>query len=331
MSTNPVEVALAGAGHLGRSFRVVSVLPGLTLVFYVFGLLASRTADGRLDLTRLTASVRSLSFTDVAILVLLSFIVGLVLHPLQFGVVQLLEGYWGPSMVGRSLIAARSEAHRRRWRLATDAMDMAARALNTDPRPADRADFALLATQNENERVLFRYPEPDRIMPTALGNVLRRHEDLAGSQYGLTALVVIPHLALIAPKEHLDYLDDRRNELDGAVRFCLVWALCAIATVVVLWSGGRWLLVGLVPYALSLLSYHGAVGAASHYGHALSTLIDLNRFRLYEHLGVRLPVDSQAERLSNRMLMALLQHRQDVNVRYDGISPRRMQDKPQRT
>ena len=51
------------------------------------------------------------------------------------------------------------------------------------------------------------------MMPTRLGNMLRRYEILAGAPYELDAPTVLPSLALVAPPGHLDYLNDQRSAL----------------------------------------------------------------------------------------------------------------------
>ncbi|MGH3771060.1 MAG: hypothetical protein ACRDRW_06655 [Pseudonocardiaceae bacterium] len=57
-----------------------------------------------------------------------------------------------------------------------------------------------------------RYPkEINRVMPTRLGNALRRFEDAAGSQYRLDAILTAPHFSLIAPDEHTQYLRESRQ------------------------------------------------------------------------------------------------------------------------
>jgi hypothetical protein len=73
-------------------------------------------------------------------------------------------------------------------------------------------------------------------------------------------------------------------------------------------ADGPWVLVAGIPYALAYVSYRGAVAAAHEYGTALSTLIDLDRFRLYAELHIPLPTDTSAERRANTTLDGLLRH-----------------------
>ncbi|HEU0087929.1 MAG TPA: hypothetical protein VFQ77_09790, partial [Pseudonocardiaceae bacterium] len=57
--------------------------------------------------------------------------------------------------------------------------------------------------------------------------------------------------------------------------------------------------------------------ASRHYGRALATLVDLNRFALYERLRLELPTDTQQEReLTERLSRLALLHSEDENVPY---------------
>jgi predicted outer membrane lipoprotein len=146
----------------------------------------------------------------------------------------------------------------------------------------------------------------NRIMPTRLGNVLRRYEDLAGARYGLDAIVVVPRLTVIVPPQHAAYLEDSREGLDLAVRMCLVSAMATSVAVAALATDGLWLLGALLPCAMAYISYLGAVAAAHEYGTALCVLVDLNRGALYQTLRRPLPRDLGSEKSSNHILNQVL-------------------------
>jgi hypothetical protein len=143
-------------------------------------------------------------------------------------------------------------------------------------------------------------------MPTRLGNVLRRAESQAGSQYGMDALQVVPHLLMVAPASHVDYVNDQRSQLDLAVRMTLMSLLASITALVFLWPHRLWALIAVVPYAIAYVSYRGSVVAAGHYGSAFDTLINLDRFALYEQLHMKLPATTAGEKLANQKLARLL-------------------------
>jgi hypothetical protein len=144
------------------------------------------------------------------------------------------------------------------------------------------------------------------MMPTRLGNVLRRYEDKAGQQYGLEIVRIAPHLNLVALPEHREYIDDCRKGLDLGVRLCVLFAFASALSVVLLVHDGGWLLLALAPYCVSYLAYRGAASSAHAYGTALSTLVDLDRFALYEQLHLPHPSSTEVERVRNAELSKVL-------------------------
>jgi hypothetical protein len=173
-----------------------------------------------------------------------------------------------------------------------------------------------LVAEDAARRSWSRYPEGRRVMPTRLGNALRRFEDAAGAQYGLDAILTAPHFSMIAPDRHVQYIRDSRQQMDTTIRLCTVSLLGTVLAVASLLTDGRWLLVALVPYALAYIAYRGAIAAADEYATAVTTVIDLDRFLLYEKLQVEIPKDTNDERTVNASLILLLSGDEQVNVRY---------------
>ena len=90
------------------------------------------------------------------------------------------------------------------------------------------------------------------------------------------------------------------------MRLCVLFVIATALSVALLISDGAWLLLSIAPYCVSYLAYRGAVSSAEAYGTALSTLIDLNRFALYEQLHLPPPADTMAEKSRNVQLLKLL-------------------------
>lgn len=168
------------------------------------------------------------------------------------------------------------------------------------------------AAQNERGK----YPQVRRILPTRLGNMLRSFEDSVGRQYRLKSIPTAPHFSLIIPERHAQYLADCGTEMDTAIRMCTVSLLATAAGVVFLLSDGVWLLLVLAPYALAYLAYRAAVSAAEGYGIAVRTIVDLNRFLLYESLGLERPESTTREREQNERLISLLRGDTSVVMAY---------------
>lgn len=288
----------AGTRHaIGRYFSVVSMVPSLLFVVYVFLLLRSGAWKHPPNWGAAVDDLVHISLGGAVVLIVLGTALGIAVHPLQFGMVQFLEGYWGTSIAARKARAVRVRRHRKR-----------VKSLAYKEEEDDEAG-----------RLLDLYPgDPDDVMPTRLGNVLRRYETLAGRQYELNVLAVLPHVALAAQSEDVRYLDDQRTQLDLAVRMCFTAIFAGIVSAALLWRDGTWLLIAIVPGVLAYIAYRGAVVSAREYGVAMTTLIDMNRFAFYERLHLPKPDNIILERNINKQLMQLLEaSSKHVFIRYE--------------
>jgi hypothetical protein len=337
----PSDVTLGTTNTIGRYFALVSVVPSTLLVVFVFALASSGAWKHSPRWSEVARSFDDLGLAGVAVLTVVSIAFALILHPLQFAIVQLFEGYWGTSALAQRIRVRRILHHRRRkLELAQDTG--AANDELPSPEPGQEEDdhrphsgeeydsaarerlrfdvarrVRLVSQRDEAQRLLGAYPDlPDHVLPTRLGNVLRRYEMRAGRPYDLQILMVASQIGLVAPETHLRYLNDQRTQLDLAVRVSFTSSIAFVVVVVFLWRHGLWLLVAAVPYTSAYLAYLGAVTAAHHYGSALSAVADLNRFTLYERLHLQLPAHSLEERESNGRLMETLETGEPVYMMY---------------
>lgn len=337
------SAAIETGRSIGRYFAVISMVPSLLFVLYVYALFAANAWPGPFEPAKALHATVDLSLAKIVALLVAALLLGLVLHPFQFSMTQFLEGYWGGSGVGRGLARRRIMQYRRTVRAldaaVTDADDAWTGSIGSDsmrrrldqmtPERRTKRRNRLLDSETgdpvlpdylraqELRTALQQYPEAwRRIMPTRLGNVLRRYEDKAGRQYGLDIISIAPHLSLVAVPEHRDYVDDCRQGLDLGVRLCVLFALATVLSVVALLRDGAWLLLALAPYCVSYLAYRGATSSAHSYGTALSTLVDLDRFALYEQLHVLPPSSIQAERDRNALLLSVLSGDQTSGLDY---------------
>lgn len=305
---------------VGRYFSIVSFIPSLLLTSFVFALSESGAwASGSLDWARSGKSFTNLG--TLALLIIISMAFGLAVHPIQFALVQFFEGYWGASRVAKRVRSARILHHCNRLTSLDKSSGEAelaireAKAAKTRLNPGDRIEH--ISIWHEGVRLAAGYPEKkDDVMPTRLGNVLRRHERLAGAQYGLDAVIVLPLIGLVAHKERLEYLNDQREALDLSVRMCATSLLATAIAMAALWRHGAWFLLALLPYGIAYVSYRGAVVVGHAYGSAMSTIIDLDRFELYKQLRMPLPASTRAEQEMNTRLLELLRHNPNVDLRY---------------
>lgn len=302
---------LSGAGGLtkvGRYFTVVSALPSVVFTAYIYLLIRTGAWNGAVNWS---GAVMQFNIGDATILTIASFVIALALHPLQFALTQLLEGYWGMMPGFRHIALLRIVHHRRRCQLFDDRGIDAAYVLsdlpaNEQPNHRDASMDALdaMLINTECRRLRTYYPDQlQDVRPTRLGNVLRRYEVSAGSTYGLAAIPSVPRLAVVAQSPELDYLQSQRMQMDLAVRTSVLAMAATLITVAVMYRHEAWMLLALAPYAVAYGAYRGAVTVAHEYGTALAVLIEVNRFSLYERLRLPLPTTLSEEQDLNRELM----------------------------
>lgn len=278
-----------GLLRVGRHFQLVSVLPAAAVVLVTYGLIAAGVPAQAPSAPDLADRISNLGAVDLAALATAVLIVATALDPFQFVLTQLLEGYWGPSRLARAAMFSRARIHldrqlrhlKDRERAKQEAERLSAARPTTGA--AIRAkEYALLETaldyQAFDAAVSGYPPERYRVMPTRLGNVLRRHEDLTGVPYGIEhAIAVVPHLLVLNPgRPGVAAVEDARSELDLAIRWVVSWLLVASISFVLLVVHGPWVAISLLAYGLAWCAYRGSVHAAIEYGRAIWLVFDLN-------------------------------------------------------
>jgi hypothetical protein len=322
MSDGGIIDATAGvANSIGRYFSVVSFIPSSLYVLFVYLLYASGSWHHPPDWGHAFMSLGHLGVDGVVLLTFLGIGLGIFIHPIQFAIVQFFEGYWGRWHISQAIRYQRIVHYQKICQKLNDDFICTVNTLaawekdHPETTPSMRAP--LRSRLDEADRVRSMFPAVDEVMPTRLGNVLRRAESQAGSQYGINALQAVPHLLLIAPTNHIDYVNDQRSQLDLAVRMTFISVVAAVTAIIFLWPDGAWVLIALIPYVLAYFSYRGSVVAAGHYGSALETLINLNRFALYQQLHVQLPASTEKEQEMNAELADLLGYEPDTTIDYE--------------
>jgi hypothetical protein len=324
VADSPFDALAGPAQTIGRYFSILSVVPSALLVTFFLVLDNSGAWSGRPDFDRGFAALGDGGFSKVGQIVLASLLIGLVLQPLQYMLVQLAEGYWGTSKLATALMRRRISHHRRIRKTLRASRDNSEEAMDNAGTRAENLSSVVVAEQaqldllhyQEAERALLSYPQmPNDVRPTRLGNVLRRYESEAGAPYGLGLPTIAPHLALIAPKDHMDLVNDQRTQMDLAVRLTVISVIACLLSIVFLWRDGLWLLLATVPYVLAYVFYRGAVVVAADYGVALSTVVDLDRFGLYDKMHLPAPKTLAAERALAANVMALLRTDQSPTER----------------
>ncbi|HEU5470903.1 MAG TPA: hypothetical protein VFV67_09650 [Actinophytocola sp.] len=273
-------------GRIGTRFLFVTVLPQLLFCAYVGLLLAAGAPTRPPSLKAATHFLNTMTWREMVFVLLGVVAVAVALHPAQYPLIQLLEGYWAEVPLGPVLS---------RWALRRRVAE------HTRVRRLYNAPAAASAEERHlrwwaDTRMAWLPVDPNDLLPTTLGNTLRIGEIRAASRYGMDVGVVMPRLFAVMGPEVRDQLNGRRNQLDAAARMC---ALCLVATMVsvpLLLPQGTWLFLPLVTLGAAWLCYRAAIAAARAYCVQMATAVDLHHRDLWCALGLPVPPDLADER-----------------------------------
>jgi hypothetical protein len=161
------------------------------------------------------------------------------------------------------------------------------------------------------EQQLRQFPaNPDDLMPTRLGNILRAAERRPTDKYGLDAIICWPRLWLLLPDTARQELGVARASLDMDIRI-IIWG-----SLLFVWSFWAWWSV-LVALLVVGFAYRRAIGAATVYGDLLEAAFDLYRLQLYDALSLPRPTSPAEEPAhGQRLTEYLYRGLADTSVRF---------------
>lgn len=244
-------------------------------------------------------------------LLVIAVVGGLTLSALQTPLYRVLEGYNWPAGVRRRRIEHHRRARQlldRRLRLAqltrlerigtltpAQAHDLAdLRGTGARPElPRTSLDISVIAER------LRRYPvDPEQILPTRLGNAIRRFEEYGYDRYRLDIITMWYALYGVSDTQVRREVGAGRASADFFV--CLIYghaavALAAIAALAVHPGVGPAVAIA-AAVVLSVMWYWMAVRATDEWAAAVRGLVDLGRKPLAEALGLYLPSTLEQER-----------------------------------
>jgi hypothetical protein len=237
-----------------------------------------------------------------------SIAIAVSLQPLQFRLVQLMEGYW-PSWFPAFLAQFGVWVENRRRERLLDRLTSP-----TDLKSGTATIVADERAQTAESQLRQRFPSKDRLLPTALGNALRASEDSVGQRYGLQSVVIWPRLFHLLPERVRSGMDDEVTQLDVSVRLAFTWTLAGVTGSIVLLDdvsalvkNPLWIIVVLAIFILARLSYQSAVESAIAQGVDLEVAIDLYRARVIDAMRLYPTESLEAERQVFRELCDLFQ------------------------
>lgn len=292
----------AFAGRLGTRFLVVTVVPNALLLGYISFLLAAGAPTHSPSPARALAALDHLTANRITAVILGLLVVSVASHPLQVPLIQLLEGYWWGLPFGPKLANRATGRFRNEWNWVQGELKTAEEAAPWDWR-----------AKNSGRSAQFRWdwlPEGEAdLLPTALGNTLRRGETRAGERYQLDLVVALPRLTPLMAPGVLAELNDLRNQLDAAVRLSVAAGIATAVSVGLLLWHGPWLFLALATYLLSWTCYRSAVAAARRFSISLAAAVDLYHLQLFDALSLERPANLVEECERNERLSKLFHGR----------------------
>jgi hypothetical protein len=279
-------------------FKLVNAVPVAVVTLLVGTIILAGPPGHTPRWGSLLTHARGFGWTGAAAV---TVVVALLAEPLELATIRLLEGYWPATGPLRHARAVGTWLQRRQHARLTFFEGSA------DPAMSDEAA--------EAKAVRFP-PDPDRVLPSALGNRLRAFEDKAGAGYELDAITWWPRLYHTLSDQTRATVDQYRNQLDVGARLTIAFAVGAVVLAVLLAPYPIWWFLPALTGALSWFAYCSALGAAETYGIAVTAAIDVYRLHLLQEMRVELPQDTVAERKLNGQLFKLWSGVTTANVRY---------------
>lgn len=155
------------------------------------------------------------------------------------------------------------------------------------------------AEYNKLDAMLLRFPsDPNLLMPTLVGNLMRGIEDYSDVRYGLDLAICWPRLWMLLPKEVQQDIENAQERLYAATR---VWAWGCLF---IIWTPLAW---WAAPIALATMhiAYMGIANALLGYGDFIRSAFDLYRFKLYDQLGFPRPPTKGERHYGETLTMCL--------------------------
>lgn len=209
----------------------------------------------------------------------------------QSYILRLVEGHWPFPL--REWATRRHEKYLKkleaRWQQLALACEGKPEALSR----SERAEY------NKLDAMLLRFPsDPNLLMPTLVGNLMRGIEDYSDVRYGLDLAICWPRLWMLLPKEVQQDIENAQERLYAATR---VWAWGCLFIV---WTPLAWWAAP-IAFATMHLAYMGIANALLGFGDFIRAAFDLYRFKLYDQLGFPRPPVKGERRYGEYLTMCL--------------------------
>ena len=202
------------------------------------------------------------------------------------GILRFFEGYW-PWILKVTVGAGAKQWHQRR--------------------------LAQLAGNHQTETIYFSYPpptQPDEVMPTLLGNILKSSEVYAKQRYGLDSVLIWPRLYHLLPEGAAAPVSMLRSMIEFHLAVSVTAFLFAVASgAYLLAAGGDWRVFLLCFWggaAAAWIAYRSSLPSAIAYAEQIRSIFDSYRNQLLVKLRIPLPEDPAHEAATWREVCVFL-------------------------
>lgn len=256
------------AVRISSRFIFVNLLPTIAVICLVGGLLAAGAPGQAPSWRALEDSISGLTLISALLAAFAVLVASVVLHPLAYPMIKVVEGYWARFPFGAAL-SLRVSRRYRTW----------------------RQDLEIYENEHGGtaEERAWLPPAGTPVLPTGLGNVLQAGEIRAGARYGYRTADIWHRLSpLMSPAVRAE-VSDTRNQMDTAARLCVFGLLCVPITMALLWNHEVWLLVPVGCYLFAWAAYRAATAAAYRFCEAAAVAVDFHRLQLWDALSLDRP------------------------------------------
>ncbi|HEV2915328.1 MAG TPA: SAF domain-containing protein [Pyrinomonadaceae bacterium] len=251
----------------------------------------------------------------------------------QTGIIRFFEGYWQTfpfTRLGNSRSAYYNRLltylDKRTKNYANEKTALRERiSKGTDEERKDAIQALRELKGADRERLFFFPAEPDEVMPTRLGNIIRSAELYPWTRYGIDSVALWPRLHALLPAEFIETLLGAKTSMVFMLVMALlsfVFSLIVCMLLAVFTTNWLLFLFCALGWPLAWLCYKNSLGSALLYAELIKTAFDLHRWKLLEGLHLKRPTTSEEEAKTwEEVTYFVLRGYELESVKYDNAPP----------
>ncbi|GAB1540024.1 hypothetical protein NUACC21_26930 [Scytonema sp. NUACC21] len=180
---------------------------------------------------------------------------------------------------------------------------------------------------------LYYPPEPEQVMPTRLGNILKNAELYSFYRYEIDAVLIWPRLYNLFPERFIQTIAEAKGSLDFMLVVSALSGIFGLVTgvylVVVQASGWLFLTCFWGGLFLAMFAYHSALESALLYAQQIKAGFDLYRNELLKQMRLELPkTPSEEIELWDKIHQLLYNSNTTVFLQYKDPDAAKTQNSP---